>query len=362
MTAVKRMPPLCRKRIWVALEILPGYSMPMSKRRRVTFGALSASANSLLVALGAAALVGCGGRDEPADAGNLSVLLEAEETVEGIAAGDGLEDIRDGWSVSFEKYILVVGNITLQLATDPNVQRAASELFAVDLALVPESALPLWELNELAAERWVFNYELSSAGPAQSVQRHMSVSEADFSELRDNDWTYLIQGQATKTDGRACPPMARANPPAGATSVGMDTDGNPCYSQPSVSFRFGVSAATTFNECESDGVVGVAVPDGTTGTVAATIHGDHMFFNGFPEGEEGGVMRLAQWMADSDLNLDGQLGRDELEGLSVADLAVIDERYELTGTEGDIDDMWDLLVEQLESQGHMDGEGECSRR
>lgn len=291
------------------------------------------------------------------------MLLEAEETiVEGIAAGEGPEDIRDGWSVTFDKYILVVGNINLQLATDLSVQRTASELYAVDLTQVPESALPLWELDELAAERWVFNYDLASAGPAQSVQRHMSVSEADFAELRDNDWTYLIQGQATRSDGQACPPMARTTPPGGATSVGMDTDGNPCYPQPSVSFRFGVNAVTTFNECESDGVVGVAIPDGTTGTVAATIHGDHMFFNGFPEGSEGGVMRLAQWMADSDLNLDGQVVRDELEGLAVADLAVVDERYELTGTEGQIADMWDLLIEQLESQGHMDGEGECSRR
>jgi hypothetical protein len=323
---------------------------------------LSVRANLLSAALGATGLIACGGGDETGATGELSVLLEAEETVGGIAAGDGPEDIRDGWSVSFEKYILVVGNINLQLATNPNVRRAASELHAVDLALVPESALPLWQINDLAAERWVFNYELSSAGPAQSVQRHTSVSEADFAELRDNDWTYLIEGQATKSDGRACPPVARATPPTAATSVGMDADGNPCYSQPSVRFRFGVSAATTFNECESDGVVGVAIPDGTTGTAAATIHGDHMFFNGFPEGQEGGVIRLAQWMADSDLNLDGQVGRDELEGLSVADLAVIDERYELTGTEGEIDDMWDLLVEQLKSQGHMDGEGECSRR
>jgi hypothetical protein len=336
----------------------------MSKPLKMTFGPVSLGL--WVSVLSASSLIGCGGGDDTAGSGaegNLSVLLEAEETiVEGIAAGDGLEDIRDGWSVSFDKYVVVVGNINLQLATDLSVQRSASELFAVDLTEVPESALPLWQIEGLAAERWIFNYELASAGPANAVERHPSVSEADFAELRDNDWTYLIEGEATRGDGRACPPAARATPPAGAASVGTDTDGNPCYAELSVAFRFGVSAATTFNECESDGVVGVAIPDGTTGTVAATIHGDHMFFNGFPEGGEGGVLRLAQWMADSDLNLDGQLGRDELEGLSVADLAVIDERYELTGTQGEINDMWDLLVEQLESQGHMDGEGECSRR
>ncbi len=108
---------------------------------------------------------------------------------------------------------------------------------------------------------------------------------------------------------------------------------------------------------------GVAITAGAN-NASVTIHGDHIFFNGFPEGDEGGVMRLAQWLADCDLNLDGQVTQEELASIAIDDLAEIDARYELGGAprlEDDepLDDMWAYLRAQLKTQGHFLGEGEC---
>jgi hypothetical protein len=142
---------------------------------------------------------------------------------------------------------------------------------------------------------------------------------------------------------------------------GENAGGDTCYANAEISFDFGVSAETHFGPCEIDGVPGVSIAAGSTQTVAATIHGDHLFFNGFPEGDEGGIVRLAQWLADSDLDLDGSVTREELESISPAELAELDPAlYDLGGSPiSPVEDMWTYVRAQLKTQGHMDGEGEC---
>jgi hypothetical protein len=120
-----------------------------------------------------------------------------------------------------------------------------------------------------------------------------------------------------------------------------------------------VPAETLFGPCQLDGVPGFAITSGETTTVAATLHGDHLFFNGFPTGDEGGIVRLAQWLADSDLDLDGEVTQVELEAIAPADLSELRD-YSFTGSPIDpLDTMWDYVIAQLKTQGHMNGEGEC---
>ncbi len=305
-----------------------------------------------------ASVMGCGEGGAEGALGNLSVLLEAEETITGgIAAGPGPEAIQDGWSVAFDKYLVVIGDVKIQLATDANVERTAEQLFAVDLTRVPESALPLWQIDDLSAERWAFGYALRSAGP--DVTPHDSVSATDFAEMSENGWTYLIEARLENPTGEACPPASLAEPPAGAVPVRTDAEGNACYAHTELGFRLGVPVEVEFARCESDGLLGVAIPDGAAATVTATLHGDHMFFNGFPSEDEGGVTRLAQWVADSDLDLDGELTREELSSITLADLPAL-ANYQFGGTAARLDTPWDYVIEQLRTQGHMNGEGECT--
>lgn len=304
------------------------------------------------------ALCGCSD-GEATGSGNLSVLLEAEDTIlEGLDPGMEGESIKDGWQIRFDQYVVVIGDVDVHLSTDEGVAAEAADLYAVDLAKIAAAGLPLWELSNLQSGEWEFRYSTGGAGDGAS--RHDSVPQADFDALTDADGTYLIAGSMTKPDGLSCPPASLAMPPGGAVPNGDNGGGDDCYDAAEITFRWLAPAETVFGPCEIDEVPGFSVTADATTSVALTIHGDHVFFNGFPEGGEGGVMRLAQWLADSDLNLDGEVTQAELEAIAPADLHEIDDRYQLGGSPiTPLDNMWTYLSAQLKTQGHFQGEGEC---
>lgn len=309
------------------------------------------------IALGCAALAGCASEDD-AGTGSLSVLLEPEGTIiDGIEAGDGAEDMRDGWSVAFERYIVTVGDIDVHSSTDPNVAAEAKQVFSVDLKQIDAAGAELWRLDGLREGRWEFDYSTPSA--RQDATRHDSVSKAEFEDMVDHGFTYVIEGAISNPDGRSCPPATLAavgdRQPSGAPSGEND-----CYDAATVRFSFGAPAETRYGPCVIDDVPGFAVSAHQTQVVAVTIHGDHLFFNGFPEGSEGGVRRLAQWLADCDLDLDGTVTRAELEAIAPSDLPELDpERYQLGGAPLELKTMYDYVTAQLKTQGHFQGEGEC---
>lgn len=308
----------------------------------------------LTLCVGAAACSEAG-----AGSGDLSVLVEPEDTIAaGIDPGEAPESIRDGWTVRFEKMVVAIGDVDLHLSTDESVTAQAHEVFAVDLAALPASGSALWELPGLRAGRW----EIVWATPAASggTMRGEGVSDADLATMKAEGFTYLVTATLTKSNGVSCPPPALAAIPDGAVPVSMAADGRDCYAAPSVAIDFGAEADTVFGPCEVDGTPGFSLASGGTQTVALTIHGDHLFFNGFPEGTEGGTQRLAQWWADADLDLSGTVTRDELESISPSDLAEIDARYQLGGSPiTPLGTMYDYVRAQLKTQGHFQGEGEC---
>ncbi len=310
-----------------------------------------------LFALGCLSLgvTACGSGDE-GDTGSLSVLLEAEDViVDGLEAGDETANIRDGWDVTFEKYVVVVGDIDLHFSTDEDIEAEAEDIFAVDLKAVGSSGLPLWGFDDLRAGRWEFNYMTS--GGAHGALRDDSVEEDDFDEMVEQDWTYLIEGELTNEDGQSCPPASLVEP-GDKEPNGNSSGDNDCYDAQSIKFLIGAQAETFFGNCEIDGVPGVSVPSGGTQTVAITIHGDHLFFNGFPTGAEGGVRRQAQWLADCDLDLDGTVTQEELESITPSQLPVMDD-FQLGGAPIEPTDMYQYIRAQLKTQGHYQGEGGC---
>jgi hypothetical protein len=135
-----------------------------------------------------------------------------------------------------------------------------------------------------------------------------------------------------------------------------------CYANPEIGFSFAVRAPISLGPCEREGSEGFAVTAGGTSTVAITIHGDHLFFNGFPEGSEAKVLRLAQWLADSDLDADGEVTEAELKAIAPGDLWELDpDRFQLGGSPlTPLDTVWTYVRAQLMTQGHFQGEGECA--
>lgn len=308
-----------------------------------------------LLLIGAAA-VGCGG--DGGGSGSLTALLEAEDViVDGIAAGDDPDNIRDGWTVSFDRYIATVGDLDMHLSTNEAVDVEGADVFVVDMTQVPSAGLDLWQFDGMRAGRWEFNY--ATPGAADGGMRHSSVSQADFDEMVANDWTYLIDGTLSNAAGESCPPAALAEV-GSATPNGNMSGTNPCYDAASIRFTFGATAETSYGPCQTDDLPGFAVTDGGSTSVSMTLHGDHLFFNGFPEGDEGGVTRLAQWLADCDLNLDGTVTAAELQAITPAQLPELDDRFQLGGSPiTPIDNMYTYVTAQLKTQGHFQGEGEC---
>lgn len=316
---------------------------------------LKQTANALLLTGFASVLLACGTKDDGAS-GSLAVLLESEDVIiDGLNPGDKTENIRDGWRVTFDKYLVVLGGIHLRFASDETLEAEAPDRFAVDLTKVPSSGLELWRFARLRSGRWEFHY--STTRGVHDAARDASVDQDDFDEMAQNDWTYLISGELKNDEGQSCPPLGLAKP-GDKEPNGNESGGNPCYDAPRVHFVFGARAETSYGPCAIDDVPGVAVPSLGTQTVAITIHGDHLFFNGFPEGSEGGVRREAQWMADCDLNLDGTVTQKELEAITPSELPVMED-YQFGGAPIEPTDMYRYVRAQLKTQGHYQGEGEC---
>lgn len=295
---------------------------------------------------------GCA-EDEPA---TLNVVLEAEDTItQGLLPGVGPENIRDGWTVTFDQYVAAVGPIKLANA-DGASRFDLEQVFLVDLKQAPAGGFPLWSITTTEGQ-WSFRYD--TPGAAGAVTPHGTVLPQVADLMRANNWTYHVVGSIAKPDGQSCPPAALAQPGAKQPNGNMSGP-NPCYAAPSVRFDIGATAATEFGPCEVDGIPGVTLNAAQPVSAAVTIHGDHLFFNGFPEGDEGGVMRLAQWLADCDLNLDGVVTIPELLQIAPSQLPEIDARYQLGGSPiTPLLNMYQFVQAQFKTQGHFQGEGEC---
>jgi len=289
--------------------------------------------------------------------GDVTLLVEPERTItDGIEAGSDLEHIQDGWNVTFSKYVMTLGPVELRAlgdATDSSDNRR----WALDLVRLPSQGEPVWTLSDLEPGRW----DLYFGTQAADVERHESVREADFDHLVDAGATHFIEATLAQEDGRSCPPESLAEPPETADAVGENSGGDACYAAPSVQLSLTVTAEVTYGPCSIDGLPGIAVVAGDTVTAAVSVHGDHLFFGGFPEGAEGEVRRYAQWLADCDLDLDGVVTEGELERIAPADLSEFDERFPLGGSPiRPVENLLDYVKSQLSTQGHFQGEGECS--
>jgi hypothetical protein len=266
------------------------------------------------------ALAGCGG-----PTGDLTILLEAEDSItEGLEPGTELENIADGWTVRFSRYLMAIGDVHIERTSD-EVEVVDDRVVVFDLSALGASGATLTELEAIDATRWDrFTYAQRGAAGAE---RDASAEQADFDEMVENDWTHLIEGTLTNDAGD------------------------------DLAFRFGVRAPATYGPCQAeDGLSGVTVTQGGT-TATVTIHGDHLFFDTFPTGAEV-VERRAQWLADADTDGDRVITEAELTAADAGELFP-SSTYNLAGAPFPIDSGFDFVRAQLMTQGHFQGEGEC---
>lgn len=297
----------------------------------------------LVPALALALVAGCNGGGGAT--GRVQVFVEAEDTIpEGLQPGSGEENIVDGWAADYTKFLVVVGNFRAGRSADASASLSDPAVYVVDLLNLPVGGFVLTEFDDVDAVRWDrVGYDIPDA--SASVEAAEGTSAADLQFMIDNGFSIYVEGAITKADGQSCLPGTGDCAPATA-----------------VKFAWGLAAGTSFDDCApEEGDAGFAVPSGGTAQIKPTIHGDHWFFTNITQGAEI-TERRAQWIADSDLDRDGETTLDELRMVKAAEVFTPELGYSVTGASIPVTTAYDYLAAQARTLGDFQGEGECPTR
>ena len=286
-----------------------------------------------LATLAVFGVTGCGSSSTGGSGnGNLSVVIGAEDTIPaGLNAGDGPEDIGDGFEIRFSRYIVAVGQVAMNQVGGSNPQES-SVVAVADFTSLPSTQPELTAFSGIPTGQYT-SFGFETPPPLADVGNINSVAQEDIDAMVANGWSYIIEGTITQVSDDA-----------------------------SKSFLIEADVPTVYSDCAVDGLQpGVNVAANSTADI--TIHGDHIFFNGFPE-EEGDVQRLASWLwSIEDTDGDEVLSRPDFEAATdIGSLFPVPPggAYELTGGPiSPIRNAWDFVRAQLGTQGHIRGEGEC---
>ncbi|MBE7449548.1 MAG: hypothetical protein HS111_11825 [Kofleriaceae bacterium] len=261
----------------------------------------------MTAALAASALVACGG----AEPGTLEVTVYGEDFIE---VGIPASEVVDGWSVTFDRFLVSIGGATAQAG------HGADELSA-----------PGYRIFDLAQPSGGTGYLLATLDAPAGTYDHFG---------------YVIRPDASATAGNASAADVDALKAAGHSVrvVGTATRG-----AETIEFDWGFALTIVHSHCEVAHTV-----DGDTVTIEATIHGDHLLYDDAVAAEPDLAFDL---IADAD----GADGSTPDGRVTPAELAAQDitgqERYQVGSL--DIDDLWGFISHQVGTLGHVDGEGHC---
>jgi len=290
----------------------------------------------------AVTLCACG---STSSTGKVQVFASAEDTIpDGLTPGTDGESIVDGWTVSYQKFLITIGNFRAGRSSDASDRLIEPKVYVLDMKSLPTAGFTLASFDEASATRYdKVGYDLPNATAA--ALRPEGTSQADHDLMVQRGWSLYFEATLTKADGQSCKPTAPAD----------------CASRTSLTIAWGTAAGTSFDDCAPPmGDAGFAVPTGGTVQVKPTVHGDHWFFTNLTQGTEL-TERRAQWIVDSDLDRDGKTTIEELELVQAADLFRAP-TYNLTGASIPITTAYDYLEAQARTLGDFQGEGECPTR
>lgn len=198
--------------------------------------------------------------------------------------------------------------------------------------------------DQAAATRWdKVGFDIPNASAA--AQRASVTSQADHDFMVQKGYSLYFEATLTKADGMSCKPTAPQD----------------CVALKEVHIRWGLKAGTSLDDCSPRmGDAGFAVPTGGTAQVKPTVHGDHWFFTNITQGAEI-TERRAQWIADGDLDRNGETTLEELKMVKASDVFKAP-LYNLTGAIIPINNAYDYVEAQARTLGDYQGDGECPTR
>ncbi|MSP63421.1 MAG: hypothetical protein EXR72_24375 [Myxococcales bacterium] len=290
----------------------------------------------------ASLVAGCG---ESLGTGRAQVFAVAEDTISGgLVPGSAGENIKDGWTVKYDRFLMAIGNFRARRSAAPAERLVEPRVYVLDLKALPSEGFVMAQFDQAVSARWdKVGFDLPNA--SASALRAPATTPADYDLMVQGGYSLFIAATLTKSDGKSCLPKA-------------PTD---CVERKELKVSWGLKAGTSFDDCAPEmGDAGFAVPAGGTVQVKPTIHGDHWFFNNLTQGAEI-TERLAQWIVDCDLDRNGQTTLDELGMVKAADVFAAP-KYNLTGALIPIETARDFLEAQARTIGDFQGEGECPTR
>ncbi|MCY1054849.1 hypothetical protein [Nannocystis sp. SCPEA4] len=258
------------------------------------------------------------------------VFVAAGQGVFGVFGGSGAHQIRDGWSVEYQKLLVSLGTVTLRRTDDGDHEVVARVI--VDLQGVPDDGVLIDHVDGRGGPASV-DFTLPPA-TTDSAALAPGTLEADAEMMIKNGWAFYIEGTIEKSDGHSCKPDAPAD----------------CVQASTIRFRWGLPHGAAYTGCEWND------PSVPSQNVTLTLPAVTWLQTSVDT--ETTTMR-AQWIADADLDRDGETTLEELEQIDAAVLLTRRRGYDLSGTSRPIDTVYDYLREQVLVAG-MRSWGRCT--
>jgi hypothetical protein len=296
-----------------------------------------------------AGLWSCGGDSGPK--GKVQVFVEAEDSIpNGLDPGTGGENIVDGWTVRYTKFLVSIGNFRASRSAAQSDKLSDSRTHVLDMKNLPAGGFILAEFPSVTAARWdKVGFDMPNAAAASACAP--GVSTADCALMKGNGYSVYVEATFSKANGQSCRP--------GVTPAD-------CVPRASHTIAWGLKAGTAFDDCAPpQGDAGFAVPTSGTVQVKPTIHGDHWFFSNITQGAEM-TERRAQWIVDADADRNGSTTLDELR-LATAAALFPSPTYNLSGALASMEcatvsSGYCYALAQARTLGDYQGEGECPTR
>jgi hypothetical protein len=273
------------------------------------------------------ALGGLAACSASAGSGTVAFTTWGEEYIEQEIppAADGETIVVDGWTIKYSKFLVVLGNIKVQDASN-GVAAEQKGTKLVDHTKAGKK--PLVTFTNLEAKAWTHvSYEMV---PATAATELAGATEADRALMVQGGYSMYVEAMATKG------------------AVGK-------------SYKWGFKTATLFDRCRAgsvdgkDGVDGVVVKNGITDTVELTIHGDHLYYDDLQSVDA--KVRFDN-IAAADADNDGVITMEELSKVKLAAIPTDKGKYG-TGSAAGISDLGAFVTALSRTVGHYRGEGEC---
>jgi hypothetical protein len=263
--------------------------------------------------------------------GSVQIFVVPEETItDGLQPGTEPENLQDGWTVTYDRYLVAIGNFRAS-RSDTNATLSHPELYVLDLKNAPKNGYVVAEFTDIPAARWDrFGFDIPNA--RTGTQSLPPTNQTDLDLMISNGYSVYYEGTASK-----------------------DSD--------TISFKWGFAAGTSFDDCATeDGIPGFAVPSGGSVQVKPTIHGDHQYFDTVTHAVEI-TGRRAEWVRTCNADGSSELLISELKACDPVTAMPEHTLAGITDRDGDGRiSVYDYVETQMRTAGDYQGDGECPTR